>query len=105
MEDKKKYELQAEVYKVLAHPLRLKIIDYLQEKERSFSQIQEKTGELKSNLSQQLKLMHKTGILKSRKEGRLVFFSLGSKKVVKACHLMRELLEEELKTRKKILSK
>lgn len=49
--------------------------------------------------------MHKTGILKSRKEGRLVFFSLGSKKVVKACYLMRELLEEELKARKKIMSK
>lgn len=103
MIDKQIYELHADTCKVLGHPLRIQIIDLLEDKELGFAEILEVTGGLKSNLSQHLSVMIKKGILKSRKEGQSSHFSLSSKKVAHACRLMREVLIENLKKQKEIL--
>lgn len=103
MADKQIYELHADTCKVLGHPLRIQIIDLLEDKELGFADILEATGGLKSNLSQHLSVMTKKGILKSRREGQSTYFSLSSKKVAQACRLMREVLIENLKKQKEIL--
>ena len=105
MSNKKIFELQAEVCKALAHPLRIEIIELLVDQEFNFADIQLATGELKSNLSQHLGLMVKIGILHSRKEGQNTYFSITSKKVTKACYLMREILADHLKSQKKLFAK
>lgn len=97
------YESHAEVCKALGHPLRIQIIDLLQEDELCFSEILEITGGLKSNLSQHLSVMVRKGILKQRKEGQNVYFKLSSPKVAKACGLMREVLVDYLKSQQKLL--
>ena len=63
MADKKIFELHAEVCKALGHPLRIEVIDLLQDKELCFTDILDVTGGLKSNLSQHLSVMTKKGIL------------------------------------------
>lgn len=103
MADKRVFELHAEVCKALGHPLRIEIIDLLQNKELCFTDILDVTGGLKSNLSQHLSVMTKKGILKVRREGQCNYFSLSSKKVAHACRLMREVLIENLKMHKAIL--
>lgn len=103
MADKKIFKLHAEVCKTLGHPLRIEVIDLLQAKELSFTDILNVTGGLKSNLSQHLSLMTKKGILKVRREGQCNYFSLSSKKVAQACRLMREVLIDNLKKQKAIL--
>ena len=80
MADKKIIELHADVCKVLGHPLRIEVIDLLQDKELCFTDILEITGGLKSNLSQHLSVMTKKGILKSRRGGQCIYFSLSSEK-------------------------
>lgn len=105
MTDKKIFELHANVCKALGHPLRIEVIDLLQEKEYCFADILEVTGELKSNLSQHLSVMTKKGILKVRREGQCSYFSLTSDKVARACNLMREVLIENLKEQQKLLNK
>ncbi|MDP2688365.1 MAG: metalloregulator ArsR/SmtB family transcription factor [Aequorivita sp.] len=105
MTDKKIFELHADVCKALGHPLRIEIIDLLQEKEQCFSDILNETGVLKSNLSQHLSVMTKKGILKTRRDGQSSYFSLSSEKVAKACLLMREVLLENLQEQQKILHK
>lgn len=99
------YKLHAEVCKALGNPLRIQIIDLLQGNELCFSDILEKTGGLKSTLSQHLSVMVSKGILHQRKEGQNVYFKLSSPKVAKACALMREVLIDYLKKHKKILEK
>ena len=101
--DKTVYKLHADVCKALAHAIRIEIIDVLRGKEMTFSQILEKTGELKSNLSQHLSVMVNKGILVSRKKGLNVFFKLSSAKVTKACHLMHEVLIDKLNKHNSIL--
>lgn len=105
MIDKKIFELHADVCKALGHPLRIEVIDLLQEKEFCFSDILEVTGGLKSNLSQHLSVMTKKGILKMRREGQCNYYSLSSKKVAQACRLMREVLMDSLKIHQNILKK
>ena len=103
MADKKIFELHADVCKALGHPLRIEVIDLLQNNELCFTDILEVTGGLKSNLSQHLSVMTKKGILKVRREGQCNYFSLSSKKVAQACRLMREVLIDNLKKQKAFL--
>lgn len=103
MTDKPIFELHADVCKALGHPLRIEVIDLLQEKELCFSDILKETGGLKSNLSQHLSVMTKKGILQTRREGQQVFFSLSSPKVARACQLMREVLIESLRKKSDVL--
>ncbi len=105
MDSKKIFELHADVCKALGHPLRIEVIDLLQNNELCFSDILEVTGGLKSNLSQHLSSMTKKGILKVRREGQCNYFSITSPKVVEACGLMREVLIENLKSQQKILER
>lgn len=105
MTDKKIFVLHADVCKALGHPLRIEVIDLLQEQEYSFTDILEVTGGLKSNLSQHLSVMTKKGILKVRRDGQCSYFSLSSEKVAKACRLMREVLIENLKEQQELLKK
>lgn len=99
------FELHADVCKALGHPLRIQVIDILQDKELCFTDILDLTGGLKSNLSQHLSVMTKKGILITRREGQCVYFKLSSKKVAQACQLMREVLIESLQKQKIILEK
>ncbi len=105
MINKQIFELHADVCKALGHPLRIEVIDLLQNGELCFSDILEVTGGLKSNLSQHLTVMTKKGILKARREGQCNYFSLSSVKVAKACSLMREVLVDNLKKQQVILKK
>ncbi len=105
MADKRIFELHADVCKALGHPLRIEVIDTLQDREMCFTDILDITGGSKSNLSQHLSVMTKKGILKSRRDGQNIYFSLASKKVAQACRLMREVLIDNLKKHTKILEK
>ncbi|MBI3260017.1 MAG: winged helix-turn-helix transcriptional regulator [Ignavibacteriae bacterium] len=105
MDKKKIFELHADVCKALGHPLRIEVIDLLQEKELCFTDILEVTGGTKSNLSQHLSVMTKKGILKMRREGQCNYYSLSSLKVAQACRLMREVLIDNLTKHKELLEK
>jgi DNA-binding transcriptional ArsR family regulator len=97
------YDLNAEVFKALAHPLRLQVIEILQEGESCFSEVLEQTGGLKSNLSQHMSIMVNNGILKVRKDSRCNYYSLSSVKVAKACSLLQDVLTEKVRQQTKIL--
>lgn len=97
MKDKTLFTLHANICKALANPIRIELIDVLNDNEMSFGELQEQTGVLKSNLSQHLSLMVSNGILVQRKEGLSVYFKLSTPKIGTACRLMREVLIENLK--------
>ena len=103
MSDKMIYRLHADVCKALAHAIRIEIIDLLSESELGFSEISEKTGVVKSSLSQHLSVMVEKGIVIQRKEGLNSFFKLSTPKVAQACELIREVLIERLEKSQEIL--
>lgn len=102
--NKKIFELHANICKALGHPIRVEVIDILQSDELSFSELLEKTGSPKSNLSQHLSSMATKGILSQRKEGQNCFYKLSSEKVFTAYQSMREVLVENLKKQHDLLN-
>ena len=62
-------------------------------------------GITKANLSQHLAIMRDKGILKSRREGTNIYYSLANPKVIQACDIMREVLFEHLKEKKNLVSR
>jgi DNA-binding transcriptional ArsR family regulator len=100
--DKTIFELQAEVCKTIASPKRLEIINALKNGEKSVTELVEVLGVPKANVSQHLAMMRHKGILTARREGVNIYYSISNPKVVDACNLMREVLTEMMRERRKI---
>lgn len=90
--------------KALANPIRIEIIDVLNDKELTFGELQNETGVLKSNLSQHLSLMVSNGILVQRKEGLNVYFKLSTDRITTACRIMREVLIDNLRKQSELIN-
>jgi len=90
------YELQAEISKTLAHPLRIAILHYLRDGEKTVNELTETLGASQSNISQHLALLRQRQIVKTRKEGSTVYYRVASPKISQACDMVREVLMEQL---------
>ncbi len=90
------YELQAEISKTLAHPLRIAILHCLRDGEKTVNDLTETLGASQSNISQHLALLRQRQIVKTRKEGSTVYYRVASPKISQACDMVREVLIEQL---------
>ncbi len=100
--DKGLYEMQSDVCKTLASPKRIEILNALKEGEKTVSELVEILGVPKANVSQHLAVMRHKGILKSRRDGINIYYSVSNKKVIEACILMREVLMDQMKDKGRI---
>lgn len=66
----------SQIYKVLSDPNRLKILLLLKHDEKNVSFLVEKLGMEQSAVSHQLKLLRENHIVKSRREGKTIYYSL-----------------------------
>ncbi len=98
------YELQAEICKALSNPKRLEIMNCLKEKEMSATELIEKTGLSKSNLSQYTGVLKSRGLILSRKDGVTVYYRVANAVILTACTLMREFLLAEIQEKSKMAS-
>jgi ArsR family transcriptional regulator len=79
----------AETLKTVAHPIRLRIVELLEQGERSVTELQAALGVTQSHTSQHLGQLRTRGILASRREGNMVYYSIANHDVVKVIHCMR----------------
>jgi ArsR family transcriptional regulator, virulence genes transcriptional regulator len=96
------YNLQAEISKTLANPIRLAILHSLRDNEKSVNELTEILGISQSNLSQHLALMRQKSILKTRKRGTNIFYSVTNPKINHACDMVREVLIDQLNQRQEL---
>jgi len=66
----------ARVLRSLAHPVRLKILSQLGQRERSVNELTEFCGTSQSAMSQFLRRMKAEGLVASRREGQFVFYRI-----------------------------
>ena len=90
------YKLKAEVVKAVAHPTRLAVIDILRDGEHCVCKIAERIGSERSNISRHLSVMARAGVLTSRKDGLMVYYSLRTPCVLKFLSCIDEMLRERL---------
>lgn len=62
--------------KAMCHPLRLRIVCILADKEISVQDIVDQVGTSQSNISQHLALMREKGVLRTRKDANRVYYRL-----------------------------
>ena len=98
------FELHADVCKIFSSAKRLEILNTLKEREMSASELIEKTGLSKANLSQHMSMLKSRGVILTRKEGLNVYYRIANPKIIQACNLMREVLLEQLKEKGKMVS-
>lgn len=76
--------------KAMSHPLRLKILCTLGDKEISVQDIVECVGTSQSNISQHLAILRDKGILDSRKDANRVYYKVGDSRTLRLIDMMRE---------------
>ncbi len=90
------YEKNAEIYKILANAKRLEILNLLKAGEMGVEELLKRTGLPKSNLSQHLALMRHNGLVKARREGLNIFYTIVDPRLVEPCKILNELRAKHL---------
>ena len=83
--------MPSEILKALSDPTRIKIIQALKDKEICACEFVNITSRAQPTVSQQLKLLENAGILKSRREGKRILYSLTDKKIITIIELAQQI--------------
>lgn len=98
-------ELKAELFKALAHPGRVRILEALAHGERAVNEIQPLVGiDASSHLSQQLGVLRRAGLVQTRKDGASVIYRLADDEIVELLAVAKHLLINSLATREDLLA-
>jgi ArsR family transcriptional regulator len=86
------YQLKAEFFKTLGHPARIRVLELLSEREHAVGEMLSEVGVEPANLSQQLAVLRRAGLVATRKEGSNVYYSLTSPRVAELLAVARAIL-------------
>ena len=86
------YQLKAEFFKTLGHPARIRVLELLSEREHAVAEMLPEVGIEPANLSQQLAVLRRAGLVATRKEGSNVYYSLTTPRVVELLTAARAIL-------------
>jgi ArsR family transcriptional regulator len=90
------YQLKAEFFRTLGHPARIRVLELLGEREHAVSELLPEIGVEPANLSQQLAVLRRAGLVETRKEGSAVYYSLSSPEIAELLRVARVILTEVL---------
>jgi DNA-binding transcriptional ArsR family regulator len=86
--DDKALQYIAKYFKALAEPMRLKVLNALQDGEKNVSQLTEISGGTQANISKHLSLLDQYGLVKRESRGNCVFYSIADPSVYELCELV-----------------
>jgi DNA-binding transcriptional ArsR family regulator len=79
------YDSAAELFGLLATPIRLKIISALCNGEKNVSELIDAIHTTQPNMSQHLAMLYRSGVLSKRREGTQIYYKLQSERVATLC--------------------
>ena len=89
-------ELVAARFRMLAEPMRLRLLNELRDSEKTVTALVEATGAGQANVSKHLSLMADAGMVGRRKEGLNVFYFIADESLFELCDLVCGRLQREL---------
>ena len=95
---KETYERNAGIYKVLANPKRLEILNILKKREMPVEALAEEIKVRKANLSQHLSILRLNKLVKIRRDGRQIYYSITDPRIVEPCRILHELWQKNALT-------
>ena len=97
------YEVKAEFFKTLGHPARIRVLELLAVRDRSVAELLPEVGLESSNLSQQLGVLRRAGVVVARKDGNTVIYSIASPDIAELLTVARKVLTRVLSDRVAVL--
>jgi ArsR family transcriptional regulator len=79
----------------MSHPIRLKILCVLGNREISVQDIVDYVGTSQSNISQHLAILKDKGILQSRKDANRVYYRVGGMRTLRLIEMMHDVFCNE----------
>jgi ArsR family transcriptional regulator len=97
-------EIKAELFKALAHPGRIRILEELAQRELSVGELAEIVGLEMSHLSQQLGILKRTGLVTARREGTSVHYTVRTPELTELLAVAKRLLTRNLEGMRELLT-
>jgi DNA-binding transcriptional ArsR family regulator len=90
------YRIKAEFFRVLGHPVRVRILELLRDGQRTVGDLQNELQMDSSGTSQHLGVLRKHGILESRREGTSVYYTVRDPRIFQLLEVSRQILTSSL---------
>jgi DNA-binding transcriptional ArsR family regulator len=81
----------AHLLKTMAHPIRLKILCLLQDRERTVGELRNEVKTTNANVSQHLTILRSQGIVTSRKDANFMYNRINDPRILELIKNLREL--------------
>lgn len=91
-------ELKADLFKALAHPVRVRALELLTTGPRAVADMLTETGMEASHLSQHLSVLRRSGLVTAQREGNTVTYRLAHPEVAQLLTVARAVLVQALGT-------
>jgi ArsR family transcriptional regulator len=98
------HQAKAELFRTLGHPVRVRVLELLQDGPLAVHELLAEIDVEPSNLSQQLAVLRRSGIVVSTREGAAVVYSLGTSDVADLMRAARRFLTDLLADRESLLT-
>lgn len=86
------YQMKADFFKTLGHPVRIRVLELLSQREHAVSEMLTEIGIEAANLSQQLSILRRAGLVTARREGLSVIYELTTPEVAQLLATARAIL-------------
>ncbi|GAA2359525.1 metalloregulator ArsR/SmtB family transcription factor [Dactylosporangium salmoneum] len=97
------YQAKAELFRTLGHPVRIRVLELLQDGPRPVRDLLDDIEVEASNLSQQLAVLRRAGIVTSYRDGSLVMYALSTPDLAELLAVGRRILGSVLSDRDGLL--
>ena len=98
------YQLKAELFRVLGHPVRVRILELLRDGERTVGDLQQAIGLDSSGTSQHLSALRKVDMVESRREGTSVHYRLKDPRTSQLLEIARQILTTSIQESQSLLA-
>ena len=88
------YKVQARLFRALAHPVRLRILDVLAQQEACVCHLTALLGQRQPYVSQQLAMLREAGLVTDRREGTLIYYRLADEHLARLIDEGKELVRD-----------
>lgn len=86
------YVVKAELFRVLGHPARVRILELLRDGELNVGELQARLEIDSSGTSQHLGALRRQGLVETRREGTSVYYRIRDERVLELLDVAREIL-------------
>lgn len=98
------YQLKAEFFKTLGHPVRIRVLELLSVREHAVAEMLPEVGVEAASLSQQLAVLRKANLVITRREGSNVYYSLTHPQIAELLKVARGILSGVLQGQAELLA-